>query len=202
MKKIILVGGGGHCKSCIDVIETKKRFSIIGIVDNYTHSSCKLLGYPIIGTDDYLPKLIKKSNNFLITIGQIKEFKVRLNIFQYLINLGANFPIIESKYSYKSKHSTIGIGTILMHHSIINSNVDVGKNCIINSKSLIEHDSKVGDNCHISTGVVINGGVTVGSNSFIGSNTTIKQGVVIGKNVVIRAGSYVSKNVPDGETVL
>ncbi len=31
--KIILIGGGGHCKSCIDVIEQEGRFQITGIVD-------------------------------------------------------------------------------------------------------------------------------------------------------------------------
>jgi len=31
-EKIILIGGGGHCKSCIDVIEQEGRFIIAGIV--------------------------------------------------------------------------------------------------------------------------------------------------------------------------
>ena len=34
MKKIILIGAGGHCKSCIDVIEIQKKFKILGLVDN------------------------------------------------------------------------------------------------------------------------------------------------------------------------
>ena len=33
MDKIILIGGGGHCKSCIDVIEQAGTFQIAGIVD-------------------------------------------------------------------------------------------------------------------------------------------------------------------------
>ena len=33
MKKIILIGGGGHALSCIDVIESEKKFKIVGIVD-------------------------------------------------------------------------------------------------------------------------------------------------------------------------
>ena len=28
-KKIILIGGGGHCKSCIDVIESNNMFDIV-----------------------------------------------------------------------------------------------------------------------------------------------------------------------------
>jgi len=33
MKKIILLGGGGHCKSCIDVIENENIYKIAGIID-------------------------------------------------------------------------------------------------------------------------------------------------------------------------
>ncbi|MEK6658639.1 MAG: acetyltransferase, partial [Campylobacterota bacterium] len=30
-EKIILIGGGGHCKSVIDVIEMQNRYEIMGI---------------------------------------------------------------------------------------------------------------------------------------------------------------------------
>ena len=32
-EKIVLVGGGGHCHSVIDVIELEDKYEIIGIVD-------------------------------------------------------------------------------------------------------------------------------------------------------------------------
>ena len=32
-EKLILIGGGGHCKSCIDVIEQENKYEIAGIVD-------------------------------------------------------------------------------------------------------------------------------------------------------------------------
>ena len=41
---ILLVGGGGHCKSCIDVIEQEGRFRSAGIVD-----VPKKLGQKVIG---------------------------------------------------------------------------------------------------------------------------------------------------------
>ena len=46
MKKIILIGSGGHAKSCVDVIEMEKKFKIVGFVDK---NSKKLLGYKKIG---------------------------------------------------------------------------------------------------------------------------------------------------------
>ncbi len=33
-KNIVLVGGGGHCVSVIDVIENENRFNILGILDS------------------------------------------------------------------------------------------------------------------------------------------------------------------------
>ena len=32
-QRIVLIGGGGHCKSCIDVIEQQGVYQIAGIVD-------------------------------------------------------------------------------------------------------------------------------------------------------------------------
>jgi FlaA1/EpsC-like NDP-sugar epimerase len=49
--KIILIGAGGHCRSCIDVIEQQDRFEILGIVDKAGQDEPSgVLGYPLIGT--------------------------------------------------------------------------------------------------------------------------------------------------------
>ncbi len=76
-----------------------------------------------------------------------------------------------------------------MHHSLVNANAKIGKNCIINTKALIEHDSIVEDHCHISTAAIINGGVCVTLGSFVGSNSTSKETVTI--NGFIKAGALV-----------
>ena len=83
-EKIILIGGGGHCKSCIDVIEQEGRFQIAGIVDLPEKMHQKILGYEIIAIDDDLPRLAGKYENFLITMGQIKSPEKRIRIFQTL----------------------------------------------------------------------------------------------------------------------
>jgi len=58
MHKIILIGGGGHCKSSIDVIEQEGRFDIAGVVEQPGNTEGgSILGYPILGTDDDLSEL-------------------------------------------------------------------------------------------------------------------------------------------------
>ncbi len=199
--EIILVGGGGHCKSCIDVIEQEGRYRIAGVVDFPEKLNNKILGYEIIATDEDLGTLIKAYQYFLITIGQIKLPQKRITLFDSLKDLGAQFPVIISPLAYISTHAQIGEGTIVMHDAVINAGARIGSNCIINTKALIEHDAVIGDHCHISTGAIINGGVSVGEKTYFGSNSTTREYTEIGKESVIGFNVKVMKNISDGSFI-
>jgi sugar O-acyltransferase (sialic acid O-acetyltransferase NeuD family) len=191
MNKIILIGGGGHCKSVIDVIEKEAKFEIAGIVDKSELLNSKVLGYPVIGTDYDLENLAKKYEFALITVGQIKSPSLRIKLYDLAIKAEFKLPVIVSSNAYVSKHSKIGDGTVIMHNAIVNANTYIGCNCIINSKALIEHDCLISNHCHISTNATINGGVEIGSNCFIGSNVTTKNNIKIDENSFIKAGDIV-----------
>jgi len=192
--KIILIGGGGHCKSCIDVIEQAGTLQIGGIVDVPEKLHQKILGYEIIATDEDLPRLSNEYEDFVITIGQIKSPEKRIILFKTLKDLGVNFPVIISPLAHVSKHALIEEGTIVMHHALVNAGACIGRNCIINTKALIEHDAIIGDHCHIATGAIVNGGDKVGSGTFIGSNAVCKEYIKIGENMVIGCGTTIIKN--------
>ena len=196
MKNIILIGGGGHCISVTDVIERSKKFKIIGFVDKINTNLYLKSKYKYLGDDKNLKELIKKYKYSFICVGQIRSADLRVKIFNSLIKLKSQIPSIVSPLSYISKNSSLGMGTILMHGTIVNANVSIGQNCIINSKSLIEHDVFIGDHNHISTGAILNGGVNLGDKIFIGSGAIIKQGVKIGSNNFISAGSIVTQDIP------
>jgi sugar O-acyltransferase (sialic acid O-acetyltransferase NeuD family) len=187
--KLILIGGGGHCKSCIDIIEQENKYEIAGILDVKEKIGEKISNYAFIGTDEDLEELSKKNNFFLITLGQIKSAEKRITLFNKLISLNANIPNVISPLAYVSKHSLIGKGTIIMHHAIVNAGAKVGDNCIINTKALIEHDALIEDHCHISTGAIINGGVKVGSGTFYGSGAVTREYTTIPANSFIKANS-------------
>ena len=178
-EKIILIGGGGHCRSVIDVIELQNKYEIAGIVDKKELIGQQILGYEIIGCDNDLEELFETYKYALVSIGQIKSPNLRITIFEKLKKIGYFLPIIQSPLAYISKHATLKEGTIVMHHALINSNAIVGKNCIINTKALVEHDCIVQDNCHISTSAVLNGGTRVMSGTFFGSNAVCKEGIKI-----------------------
>lgn len=176
MKEILLIGGGGHCRSCIDVIESEGKYKIAGIIDNILHDSNtkEVLGYPILGKDEDLKKLKNKYDYVLVTIGQIKTPSPRIKLYNKLKELGYILPTIISPLAYIAKNVTIFEGTIIMHHALLNTSSKIGKMCIINTKALIEHDCIVHDFCHISTGAILNGGCEIGEQTFVGSNMGIR----------------------------
>ena len=185
--KLILIGGGGHCAACVDVVELAKEYEIAGFVDRDANS--KLLDYPLLGSDESLAELRREFDFALITVGQIKSPAIRNRLFQQVKSMGYTLPSIISPRAYVSRHAVIGEGTIIMHDALINSRANVGCNCIINSKALVEHDAVVEDNCHISTGAIVNRGTLVRRGTFIGSNAVTKEAAKTKENDFIKAGS-------------
>ena len=188
-KKLILIGGGGHCVSCIDVIESSSHYTIYGILDTKENVGETVLGYPILGTDADILKYSKEGYHFLITVGHIKNADLRIKLYKNVVENGGKFATVISSRAYIAKSVSIGEGTIVMHDALINANSHVGENCIINSKALIEHDCNVKEHCHLSTGSLINGNVEVGERTFFGSNAVSKQGVKILADSFIKANS-------------
>lgn len=201
MKSILLVGAGGHCSSCIDVVESGGEYKIAGLVDSVSDVGSQCFGYSVMGADADLPDLVSKYKSALITVGQIKTPDVRKSLHGILLELNASLPIIVSSRAHVSSSAALGPGTIVMHDALVNAFSSIGENCIVNSKALIEHECVVGSHCHIATGAILNGGVNVGSGSFVGSGCVIREGVKIGANSVVGAGVVVLNDLP-ASTVL
>lgn len=194
-KKIILIGGGGHCKSCIDVIEQTGLYNIAGIIDVKEKVGKRVAGYEIIGCDEDLINITKEFKFFLITIGQIISPILRVKIYCLLKQKNVVLPIIISPSAYIAKNVIIGEGTIIMHKVLVNTSVNIGSNCIINTGSIIEHDCIIGNNIHIAPGSIICGEVQIDDCTHIGAGTTIIEQKKVGKNSVIGAGSVVIDNI-------
>lgn len=192
---LILIGGGGHCISCIDVIESSGRFHIVGILDPHKPIRSKVLKYEIIGVDEDIIKHVPVCENYFITIGHVKEPQARISSFQKLKNMGITLPAIVAKNAYQSPYSEIGEGTIVMHKAFVNADARIGMNCIINTGAVIEHGSVIGNHTHISTGAYVNGDCRIGARVFIGSSAVISNGITVGNDIVIGAGAVVIRSL-------
>jgi sugar O-acyltransferase (sialic acid O-acetyltransferase NeuD family) len=193
---ILLIGGGLHCKSCIDVIEQEGRFFIKGIIDMKEKLGSEILGYPVIATDEEIPDLAKECVNFFVTVGDVTSFSIRKRIFRRLQEMGLTLPTIVSPLSYVSRHAVVGEGTILFPFSLVDIDTTIGNNCIINHGTILAHDVTVEENCHISGNCAV-GKCTIGHDTFIGANTFINNGIEIAPNCIIGASSNVLRSLSE-----
>lgn len=190
-KPLILVGGGGHCKSVIDVAESI-GYTILGILDRPEEVEKQVLGYKVIGTDDDIPQYVDKAE-FVITVGQIKSSTIRHKIAERIKTARGKLATIIASDATVSKYATIGEGTVILHKCVVNADAKIGKNCIINTMANIEHEVEIGDFCHISTGVMVNGMTKVGNDTFIGSGSVLYNCIEVLGNSIIPAGTIVRK---------
>jgi sugar O-acyltransferase (sialic acid O-acetyltransferase NeuD family) len=194
---LILIGAGGHARSCVDVIERQAVYQIAGLVGLSEQKQTQHFGYSVIACDEDLSELVKTYAYALIAVGQLQTAEHRIRLYLKATQHGFQLPAIIAPTAYVSRSAHIGAGTIVMNGAVVNAGAKVGNNCIINTRALIEHDAVVEDHCHISTGAILNGDATVGVGSFIGSGSVIKEGVSIGERCVVGMGLAVRHNQAD-----
>lgn len=189
MRPLILVGGGGHCKSVIEAAESVGLI-IKGIMDVSAQVGKTVLGYKVLGTDDDIPLYVDECQ-FVITVGFIKNPALRIKLYNKVREAGGRLATIIASTARVSKYAILGEGTVVMHHAFVNAGAYIGNNVILNTLSNVEHDVVVGDNCHISTGTMVNGDCVIGEDVFIGSNSVIANGLSISNDCIVGAGSVV-----------
>ena len=194
-KTLVLVGGGGHCKSVIDVAESA-GYSILGVLDRPEEVGKPVFGYKVIGTDDDMAKYADQAE-FIVTVGQIKSAALRVKLHEMVVDAGCSLATIIAPTAHVSKYATIGEGTVVMHHAVVNADARIGRGCIINTFANIEHDVVIGDYCHISTGAMVNGECKVGERCFIGSQSVLANCITLGDDTIVGAGSFVRKNIAE-----
>ena len=194
-KNLILIGGGGHCKSVIEVAESA-NFTIIGILDRQDELGNTVLNYKVIGVDDDIQQYVDKAE-FIITVGFIKSPTLRIKLYNKVKEAGGKLATIIASTAHVSHYATLGEGTIVMHHAFVNAGAHIGNNVILNTFANIEHDAVVGNHCHISTGTIVNGDCKVGNNVFVGSQSVLANGISVCDNIIVGAGSVVRKSISE-----
>lgn len=202
MKKLILIGGGGHCLSTIGVIESIQGYEIAGILDSVKPAGDTVLTYPVVGTDADIPYWIQQGALFVNTLGQIGSPVLRKKVFGLVKGHGGVFPVLVASTAWVSPHAKIGEGTVIFHRCIVNTKAVLGTNNIINTGAIVEHNTTIGNDNHISTGVTVNGDCIIGDGNFLGCGSIVHHNVVMGDNMILGAGAVVVKNCTEQGTYI
>lgn len=201
-KRMVLIGGGGHCKSVLDAALRMDFFDQIVITDSEIRAGTQILGCEVVGSDDILSKLYDEGVKYaFITVGSIKCTKKRRKIWKKAEGIGFGFPNIIDPSAVISGCAWLGKGVFVGKNAVINAFARIEDMAIINSAAIIEHECMIKAFTHISVNAAVCGNSVIGRDSFVGAGATVIQGLKIGDNVVIGAGSVVLHDVASNKII-
>lgn len=188
--KIWIYGASGHGKVIYDCLMACGHENI-GFVDD-DPKKVEINGLMIHKTDSINPD----DEQIIIGVGDshIRRRLVESHLFKYHTVMHPTATL--------SPFSSVGEGSVLFHHCIIQSGTIIGRHCIVNTAASIDHDCEIGDYVHISPNATLCGGVTIGEGTHIGAGAIVIPGVKIGKWAVIGAGAVVTSDIPDKVVVV
>lgn len=185
MKKISIIGAGGHTRTLINIL------SAIGIhvgtiYDENTRSDAEqILGIPVLQLD-----AISKADLAIISKGNVSDKVLYTQKFlEHLMDDNIIHP--------KALVETVKIGLFNQISPLVyisNTSI-IGNHNIVYSGSVIEHESEIGDFNIITVNVSICGRVKIGNRCYLGAGCVILPNVSISDDVIIGAGAVVTKNI-------
>lgn len=202
MKKIIVIGTGGHAKVVIDILESMKNIQIIGVTSKDLQADDHFFGYKVLGDDSVLINLYKAEifDELAMGIGGFRDNLLRKTIFDKLKMMGFNFLNVIHPTAYISKKTSLGEGCVIFPGVLLNTDVKIGNNSIIATGASIDHETIIGNNVLVSAGATIGANVIIKDNALIALGANVISGLLIGNNSLVGAGAVVIKDVENFAT--
>ena len=190
MKKIAIIGAGGHGK-VIGEIALLDQYNTIDFFDDQI-SQFKNFPFTVQGNLTDLKNKIKNYDAFFVAIG---DNKTRHDKISWLREEKVKIVNLIHPKSTISKFSSLGLGTCVMANAVINPGTLIKDGVIINTSVSIDHDCIIEDFSHISPNCSLSGNVNVGKFSHLGTGTSVHPGINIGQNVKTGVGSKIYKDI-------
>lgn len=197
---IIVIGGGGHAKVVLCLLQKLNRFRVLGYTDLEDHGV--IVGASYLGGDRSVAKLKVKQKKLhgVIAVGQVGVGESRRRLWTQMKAFSLDFPVIVSPDAVMNEDVTAGEATVVMDGAVINIGARIGLGAIVNTNSTIEHDVVIGDWVHVAPGATISGGATIGRFSMVGAGTTIIEGIHVAEGCLIGAGATVVRDLTEPGT--
>ena len=198
MKKIVIVGAGGHGREVADILRHQQKqaahFAVLGFVDeDEALHGRQIDGLAVLGGWSWLEKAKGEETSVICAVG-LPE--VRKRLVSRVDSLGLSFANAISPLAQVSPHARIGQGVMVFPFASVSTNTQVGDHAIINGMSLLAHDVKIGSFAVISPGSSLAGNVCIGEGCWIGIGVNINPGVSVGAWSLIGSGATVIGDIP------
>jgi sugar O-acyltransferase (sialic acid O-acetyltransferase NeuD family) len=198
MRRILIVGAGGHGKVVADVLRVGGAFEIAAFADERAQQrdGDQYLGARVFAGDDAIARARELGIGWAIVA--FGDCGARLGCYERLRVHGFEIASAVHPRAVVAEDVAIGAGTVVLAGAVVNTAARLGDAVIVNSGAIVDHDCVLDDGVHIEPGATLGGNVRVGRASTVGFGATVVKGVRIGAHARVAPGAVVTSDVADG----
>lgn len=190
MKKLIIIGAGGHGRVVADCAQQLGQYSQIVFLDDCFYERKENSEWQVVGLVKDYPQYIDEAD-FIVAFG---NNRLRKKILAQLKQAKANIISLIHPSAVVSPHTFIGKGVVVFANAVINIGTNIADGCIINTGATVDHDCELHLCVHVSPGVNISGGVHIAQLSWIGIGSSIVEYITLADNTQVGAGAAITQS--------
>ncbi|HKA17286.1 MAG TPA: acetyltransferase [Blastocatellia bacterium] len=204
MKKVVIIGAGGHGREVADILRHQTQatgeIEALGFIDeNRDLHGQSRDGLPVLGDWSWFEGTDRKEIAVICAVGSPRICR---RLVERARSIGLSFANVVSPLALMSSFARLGEGVTIFPSVIINTGALVDSHSILNVGVVVSHDSTVGPYSNINPGARIAGNVTIGEGCYIGMGANVIQGITIGRWSIIGAGAVAINDIPPNVTAV
>jgi sugar O-acyltransferase (sialic acid O-acetyltransferase NeuD family) len=203
MTPLIVIGGGGHAREIIDVVDAINRadevFEFIGFAadEYYNEPEMSSRGAKYLGGVDATLRDIDAE--YVIGIG---SGEARREIDRIATAHGREAAVLVHPQSSMGFGVELGPGAVVTAGVRLTTEVKLGRHVHLNVNCTVSHDVRLDDYVTLSPGVNVSGWAHVHERVTMGTGSSAIDRVEIGAGTIVGAGATVVKSLPAGVTAV
>lgn len=189
MKRLLIVGAGGHGRSVAEAALAAGQYELVGFVDDAAPGLRQVWEWPVFGATADLANCSQHADAVIVAIG---NNRLREELHERLEAAGFELATIVHPKGIVSPRAVIGAGSAIMAGAIVGTEAQLGAGVIVNCAAVVDHHCRVEDFGHLGVNAGMAGGSVLGRGAWMQAGSVLGYGVVVEAGVVLEPGKALS----------
>lgn len=188
MKRLLIIGGGGHGRSVAEAARATAEFVVVGFLDDVFPKLERVWNIPVLGVVADLVRWRFEVDFAIVAIG---NNVLRQRVCGELRRAGFSLATVIHPRAIVSPTAMIGDGTAIMAGAIVGTEARLGEGVIVNCGAVVDHHCSVADFAHLGVNAAMAGGSVLGTCAWMQAGSALGYGVEIEAERVLAPGGAV-----------
>lgn len=196
MKKILIIGAGGHGQVTADILSRMRQKDESLQVQGYLDDDVRLHGKRFLDIPVLGPVSLCRTTPHDAVVVAVGDNRIRR---QVVVSLSTeNFFSVVHPSAVIGWGVEIGAGSMICAGVVVGTGARIGRHVILNSACSVDHHNEINDFVHMAPGCHTGGQVVMEMGALVGLGACLLPRLRIGAWSVIGSGAVVVRDIPPG----